>query len=35
MTSKVYKMKADTPDELLPHILDAAAHIKNCEDQLR
>jgi hypothetical protein len=35
MTSEVYKRKADTRDELLAHILDAAASIKKREDQLR
>jgi hypothetical protein len=28
MKSEVYKRKVDTPDELLAHILDAAALIK-------
>jgi hypothetical protein len=27
--------KVDTPDELLARILDAAARVKKCEDQLR
>ena len=28
------KEKVDTPDELLPRILDDAASVKKCEDQL-
>jgi hypothetical protein len=35
MKSKVYKRKVDTRDELLARILDAAARIKQREDQLR
>jgi len=35
MNSEVYKSKVDIPDELLARILDAAASIKKCEDQLR
>jgi hypothetical protein len=35
MKSEVYKTTADTPDELLARILDAAAGIKKREDQLR
>jgi hypothetical protein len=35
MNSKVYKRKVETADELLLRILDAAARIKNREDQLR
>jgi hypothetical protein len=32
---EVYKRKADTRDELLARILDAAVCINRCEDQLR
>jgi len=32
---KVYKRNVDTPGELLANILDAAASINKCEDQLR
>jgi len=35
MNSKVCKSNVDTPDELLARILDAAACIKKCEEQLR
>ena len=35
MKSKVYKIKLDTPDELLAPILDAAARKNKGEDQLR
>jgi hypothetical protein len=35
MKSEVYKRKADTRDELLARILDAAARMKKREDQLR
>jgi hypothetical protein len=35
MKSKGYKCKVDTWEDLLAHILDAAAHIKKHEDQLR
>jgi hypothetical protein len=35
MKSEVYKRKLDTQDELLAHILDAAARIKKSEDQLK
>jgi hypothetical protein len=35
MKSEVYKLKVDTPDEMLARILDAAACIKKREDQLR
>jgi hypothetical protein len=35
MNSEVYKRKLDTPDELLPRILDATVRIKKGEDQLR
>jgi len=35
MESEVYKRKVDTPDELLAHILDAAACVKKSEYQLR
>jgi hypothetical protein len=35
MKSEAYKRKLDTRDELLAHILDAAARIKKREDQLR
>jgi hypothetical protein len=35
MKSEVYKLKVDTPDELLARILGAAACIKKQEDQLR
>jgi hypothetical protein len=35
MNSEVYKRKLDTPDELLPPILDATVRIKKREDQLR
>jgi len=35
MKSEVGKRKVDTADELLARILDAAASIKNREDQLR
>jgi hypothetical protein len=36
MNSEVYKRKVDTPDELLPFILDAAtARINKREDKLR
>jgi len=34
MKSKVYKWKVDTQDIFLACILDAAAHINECEDQL-
>ena len=33
--SEVYKIKVDTRDELLASIFDAAARIKESEDQLR
>jgi hypothetical protein len=35
MMDEVYKLKVDTPDELLARILDAAASIKKREDQVR
>jgi len=35
MKREVYIINIDTTDELLAHILDAAAYIKKCEDQLR
>jgi hypothetical protein len=35
MMSEVYKRKVGTRDELLDRILDAAARIKEREDQLR
>jgi hypothetical protein len=35
MKSEVYKRKVDKPDEMLAHILDAAAHIQNRGVQLR
>ena len=35
MKKEVYKLKVDTPYELLARILDAAACMKKCEDQLR
>jgi len=35
MKSEVYKVKADTPDELLARILDAAGCIKKRDDQLK
>jgi len=35
MKSEVHKRKVDTQDELLACILDAAARIEKCEDQLR
>jgi hypothetical protein len=35
MKSDVYIRKVDTRDDLLAHILDAAARIKKREDQLR
>ena len=35
MDSEVYQRKVDTADELLARILDAAACIKKCEDQMR
>jgi hypothetical protein len=35
MKSEVYKIKVDTPDELLDPILDRAARKKKREDQLR
>jgi hypothetical protein len=35
MKSKVNKRKVSTRDEFVACILDAAAHIKNCEDQYR
>jgi hypothetical protein len=35
MKSEVYKIKVDTPDELLAGILDAAGCIEEREDQLR
>ena len=35
MKSEVYKLKVDTPDELLARILGAAVCIKKREDQLR
>ena len=34
MKSEVYKRKVDTRNELLARILDAAARIKDREDQL-
>jgi len=33
--SEAYKKKVDTLDELLSRILDAAARIKKCQEQLR
>jgi hypothetical protein len=33
--SEDYRIKVDTGDEFLARILDAAAHIKKREDQLR
>jgi hypothetical protein len=35
MKIEVYKIKVDTPDELLAGILDVAGSIKKREDQLR
>jgi hypothetical protein len=35
MTNQVYKRKVDTRDELLAGVWDAAARIKEREDQLR
>jgi len=35
MKIEVYKLKVETPDELLARILDAADRIKNDEGQLR
>ena len=35
MKSDIYKTNLDTADELLARILDAAACIKICEDQMR
>ena len=35
MKSEIYVLNIDTPDELLARILDAAACVKKCEDQLR
>jgi hypothetical protein len=35
MKSGVYKRKLDTGDELIARILDAGAHIRKREDQLR
>jgi hypothetical protein len=35
LNGDVYKIKVDTPDELLARILDAAARIKKREDGLR
>jgi len=35
MKSEVYKIKVDTPDELLSRNMDAAASITKREDQLR
>ena len=35
MESEVYKIKVDTPDELLARTLDVAVYIKKREDQLR
>jgi hypothetical protein len=35
MKSKVYISKADTRDELLHHIMDVIADIKECQDALR
>jgi hypothetical protein len=35
MKNEIYKRKADTRQELLARILDAAARIKKREDQLR
>ena len=35
MKSEVYKRKVDMRDELLTLIVDAAAHIKKREDQVR
>jgi hypothetical protein len=35
MNNEVYKRKVYTPDELLAHILDAAARVKKRADQLR
>jgi hypothetical protein len=35
MKNEVYMINIDTPDEFLALILDAAACVKKCEDQLR
>jgi len=35
MKGEVYKRNSDTRDELLARILDVAAHINKCENQLR
>jgi hypothetical protein len=35
MKIEVYRRKADTWDELLDRIMDAIAHIKECQDELR
>jgi hypothetical protein len=35
MMDEVYKLKVDTPDELLARILDAASRIKKRENQVR
>ena len=35
MKREVYRRKVDTRDELLAHILDAAACLKKRDDQLR
>jgi len=35
MKSQVYKIKVDTPDQMLSRISDVAARIKKREDQLR
>jgi hypothetical protein len=35
MKSEVYERKVNTQDALLPHILDAAARIKERRDQVR
>jgi hypothetical protein len=35
MKGEIYKRKADTPDEMLASILDAAARVKKRENQVR
>jgi hypothetical protein len=35
MKSEVYRRKVETWDELPDRIMDATAHIKECQDELR
>jgi hypothetical protein len=35
MKREVFRRKVDTWDELLNRIMDAIAHIKECQDELR